>query len=212
MHSTLLALLSASLLTLAGVILYALSLSKRCKALTTDLEVHREVVKYAGQSMYSFRYIFDHLHEYRPEHPALTCLTTDISWALGLLIQELPKTLPDIRAAYAKDPNKFQVLLEEFTVKKPHRFVITEKALAAVNDPVLNELWAIRTPSALAEMLRHIFFLSYGYGKAVAEDWSPDGLGIPVPPQIEPEKPNMGGGSIATLRKQHGRLWEPVAR
>lgn len=199
----------ALLLVLVGVSLHVLRLRKRCAQLTASLNTHQAVIEHTSQAMYSFRNIFDHYSNYTPVPPALDTVMFEISTALGSVIQRLPRFLPAIQAAYPDQPERFEALLDELTLKQSGQFVEIRKALAEINDPVLNELWSVRTPTALTEMLRHSLFLSFGYGQAVSGDWSPEGIGIELPPMRDPGYVNWGAGFKANLRKKHMRLWSP---
>lgn len=153
------------------------------------------------RAFWTWRDVFDHFGTYVEMDPKLGRL-------LFLLAQKLPGYARDLPARLLPLPDdivdreNFRPFSDEF--EDGDRI---DQLVKDVNDPVFNALWSARTPSAIAEMLRHGLFLAFGYPHAVAA-WSPDGVNLKLPAFKEPGYTNWGMRNAESLPKAFDDLWE----
>jgi len=151
--------------------------------------------------LWTWRDVFDHFGTYVEMDPKLNRL-------LFLLAQKLPRYARDLPARLL--PLRTDIVDRESLRPFSDGFEDGERIdhlVRDINDPVFNALWSARTPSAIAEMLRHGLFLAFGYPHAVAA-WSPDGVNLKLPTFKEPGYMNWGMRNTESLPESFGGLWE----
>lgn len=181
-----------------GGVLWGLAMRLDAKRQREDVARLDAALAEAGRVLWSFRDLFDHAGAYVGGSPELKRLAFWLASALPHYVEDLPCV--SARAEVTRD---FPILRGfgdiEYLVKK-------------INDPVLIILWEIRTPSALSEMLRHTYFLNFGYPNAVVGEWDRSAISIEIPDQFEPNYTNWGALSIAGLQEKTGRYWYEIAK
>lgn len=153
------------------------------------------------RALWSWRDVFDHFGAYVEMDPKLARLLFLLAQKLPAYARELPNRLMPLHADVI-DRNNLRSFSYEF--EDGHELGLLVKD---INDPVFNALWSARSPSAIAEMLRHGLFLAFGYPFAVAS-WSPDGVNLKLPPFKEPGYVNWGMRNVESLPQSFGGLWE----
>lgn len=86
--------------------------------------------------------------------------------------------------------------------------LLIERGVQQLCDPVMTELWAVRTPRALAAMLRHGLFLGLGYSKAVAFTYSTQAATHLASLGERATVPNAGVMALESLREAYGTYWK----
>lgn len=153
------------------------------------------------RALWSWRDVFDHFATYVEMDPKLARLLFLLANKLPAYARELPNLLRPLSADVVDQSN-----LRPFTYGFEDGEQL-DQLVKDINDPVFNALWSARTPSAIAEMLRHGLFLAFGYPYAVAA-WSPDDVNLKLPPFKEPGYMNWGMRNTESLAESFGGLWE----
>jgi hypothetical protein len=182
MASLVLTLLAALCQTATGIFaLWALfHIPKMHRRLNAQLLANQEAQRVAE----SIRAVFQGMAP-RTADPRLSRLMVAFSQCLPGYVAELPALL----AAKSVFPslNGFVSAPTYFLSSELRDAGTLDKMVAELNDPVLNMLWEIRSPSALSEMLRYCLELAQGGNPGVA-GWS------------QPDR-------RAALKAKHRELW-----
>jgi len=169
----------------------------------SELENFKDAHAELERASWSIRNIFDHFGTYVDADEKLV----EFLWRLGTRFPKYVHALPGMLT-----PLGPQVSQEERNTAKPNlpfEFRDNEELdlmVRAINDPVFNRLWAVRTPAAISEMLRHGIFLSFGYTHAVAA-WSPEGVNLEIKNRAEPGYTNWGCRTLESL-DSFDQLWK----
>jgi hypothetical protein len=152
--------------------------------------------------------LFDNLPHYRDADPKLNELLSQVAAALA----RYPNFLANVAYAKLSAGTATDRLFGEAGVP-PELGLGPDSPMARlvqeIDDPVFNRLWEIRTPSALCEMLRHGFFLAYGFPYAVArvEGYSSN---LRLPPLLEVSGSRMHYG-LEDVARDTGRMWQQIS-
>lgn len=170
-----------------------------------ETAIQQRALREATRVLWSYRDIFDHYGRYVAEPSELHELMFRLGHALPNYVGRLPSLLQSHPADGPMPP------LEDFAhqLGLPGRLDPIDGLVRRINDPVLDQLWAIRTPIALADMLRHAFFLSLGYPYALTGDWEGTGVGIPLPVFFDPPGGNFGALTKEALGRKACQPWAP---
>ncbi|WP_434715862.1 hypothetical protein [Paraburkholderia sp. A3RO-2L] len=168
-----------------GVLLSVISQLKQARRdLEERLELDELIRKQIERVLWSWRDVFDHLPTYVPMDERLSGL-------LFTLARGLPGYVADLGTKVFDDEGLVTCDRECALPVLFHDGGPADQLVKAVNDPVMNALWAVRSPQAVSEMLRHGLFLALGYPLAVME-WSRDGINIELPEMRDPGYTNWG--------------------
>lgn len=152
--------LSVAFLVGAFCALYLRQQLRAARAESTELrrqgQAHQVFQREVSDVLYSVRNLFDHLPSYIEMDPNLSGLLAYVS---GDMVRVSEQVVP--------------TLLNWDGVGRPPRLPYLHEQdigqlVAAINDPVLKNLWESRSLCDSSEMLRHSFFLAFGYPHAVA--------------------------------------------
>ena len=150
----------------------------------------------------TFRTLGQHVHM----DPKLTRLLTELAASLPDYVEELPWVLMSCPVDCPL-PGESQAAPRYYFPPQLRLMEGTglDKLVADINDPVLTQLWEIRTPSALCEMLRHALFLAYGNPRAVSTAGTGN-VQLNLPTLCSPEA-GEAANTPQGLQLKHGDLW-----
>jgi hypothetical protein len=169
-----------------GVLLSVISQLKQARQELADRKAVNDLVRRQTESvLWSWRDVFDHLPAYIPMDERLNSL-------LFTLARGLPDYIASLGDKAFLDEGELVTCDRESVLPRLFRDGDSaDQLVRAINDPVLNALWSVRSPQAISEMLRHGLFLTLGYPHAVME-WQPEGINIPLPEMKDPGYTNWG--------------------
>ena len=176
-------------------------LSKR--AVRDDLEQQAFRRELKGV-FWEIRDIFDHFPNYADMPEALSVFLLNVSTVLTYNATQFLDPHSPLREGSSGSASKSPP-----TWLRGDQVLLIERGVQQLCDPVMTELWAVRTPRALAAMLRHGLFLGLGYSKAVAFTSSTQAAATD-PSSLEGRAtvPNAGAIALESLREAYGKYWK----
>lgn len=156
---------------------------------------------------WQIRDIFDHLGDYVVMSDELFEILREVA---AQLAQNAPQFLN--RSSYLQERCSSASLTQPPGWLRGEGVRRIDECVQRLSDPVMTELWRIRTPSAMAAMLRHGLFLSLGYSQAVAFTESSPQPRKPVFLENRAMPPNAWALPLERLDEVYGRYWRERER